>query len=96
MITQLSSCDILDNLKFDLGYVLRWLKIILSISSFGKFHFMILDTNTNIQINSFLNRNKILKSQEGDLLGVNINHKLSFKTLIKNICRKQNLSLHKI
>ena len=57
---------------------------------------MILDTNTNIQINSFLNRNKILKSQEGDLLGVNINHKLSFKTLIKNICRKQNVSLHKI
>ena len=57
---------------------------------------MILDTNTNIQINSLLNKNKILKSQEVDLLGVNINHKLSFKKLIKNICRKQNVSLHKI
>ena len=57
---------------------------------------MILDTNTNIQINSLLNKNKILKSQEVDLLGVNINHKLSFKKLIKDICRKQNVSLHKI
>ena len=57
---------------------------------------MKLDTNTNIQINSLLNKNKILKSQEVDLLGVNINDKLSFKKLIKNICRKQNVSLHKI
>ena len=49
---------------------------------------MILGANTDIKVNLFLDGNKIEKSKDVDLLGITIDDKLSFKTHIKNICRK--------
>ena len=55
---------------------------------------MILGTNTDINVNLFLDGNKIEKSQEVELLGITIDDKLSFKTHIENICRKAKYKLH--
>ena len=55
---------------------------------------MILETNTDIKVNLFLDGNKIVKSQEVVLLGMTIYDKLSFKTHIENICRKAKYKLH--
>ena len=55
---------------------------------------MILGTNTEINVNLFLDGNKIEKSQELQLLGKTINDKLSLKTHIKNIYRKAKYKLH--
>ena len=55
---------------------------------------MILETNNDIKVNLFLDVNKVEKSQEVVLLGINIDNKLSFKTHIENICRKAKHKLH--
>ena len=80
--------DILHYLKFDLGHILKWLKVNSLKPNPGKFQFMILGTNTGIKVNLFLDGNKIEKSQEVVLLGITIYDKLSLKTHIENICRK--------
>ena len=54
----LSSCgkmlgDILHNLKFDLGHILKWFKINSLNPNPGKFQFMILETNTDIKVSLF-------------------------------------------
>ena len=46
----------------------------------GKFQFMILEINTAIKINLFLDGNNIEKIQWIVLLGITIDDKLSFKT----------------
>ena len=46
----------------------------------GKFQFMILEINTAIKINLFLDGNNIEKIQRIVLLGITIDDKLSFKT----------------
>ena len=55
---------------------------------------MILETNTVIKVNLFLDGNKIEKSQEVVLIGITIEDKLSFKTYIENICRIVKYKLH--
>ena len=50
---------------------------------------MILGTNTDIKVNLVLDENEIRISQEVIQLGITIDDKLSFKTYIENICRKQ-------
>ena len=74
----LSSCgkmlgDILHNLKFNLGHILKWFKVNSLKPNPGKFQFMILGTKTDIKINQFRDRNKIEKSQEFVLLGITWN-----------------------
>ena len=59
----LSSCgkmlgDILRNLKFDLGHILKWFKVNLLKPYPGKFQFMTLGTNTHIKVNLFLDGDK--------------------------------------
>ena len=78
----LSSCgkmlgDILHNLKFDLGHILKWLNVNSLKPNPGKF-----------QVNLFLGGNEIEKSQKVVLLGITIDDKLSFKTHIENIYRQ--------
>ena len=51
---------------------------------------MILGTNTDIKVNLALDESEIRISQEVIQLGITIDHKLSFKTYIENICRKKN------
>ena len=46
----------------------------------GKFQLMILEINTAIKINLFLDGNNIEKNQRIVLLGITIDDKLSFKT----------------
>ena len=55
---------------------------------------MILETNTVIKVNLFLDGKKIEKSQEVVLIGITIEDKLSFKTHIENICRIVKYKLH--
>ena len=60
----LSSCrkmlgNILHNLKFDLGHILKWFKVNSSKPDPGKFQFMILGTKTDIKVNLFLDGDKI-------------------------------------
>ena len=86
--------DILHNLKFDLGHILKWFKANSLKPNSGKFQFMILGTNTDIKVSLFLDENKIEKSQEVVLLGITIDDKLNFKTHIENICRKAKYKLH--
>ena len=50
--------DILRNLKFDLGHILKWFKVNLLKPYPGKFQFMTLGTNTHIKVNIFLDGNK--------------------------------------
>ena len=78
----------------DLGHTLKWFKVNSLKPNPGKFQFMILETNTDIKVNLFLDGNKIVKSQEVVLLGMTIYDKLSFKTHIENICRKAKYKLH--
>ena len=57
----ISSCgivlgDILHNLKFDLGHILKWFKANLLKPNPGKFQFMILGINTDIKVNLFLDK----------------------------------------
>ena len=68
--------DILHNLKFDLGYVLKWLKVNSLKLNPGKFQFMILGTNTDIKVNLFLDGNNIKKFQEFVLHAITIDDKL--------------------
>ena len=84
----------LQNLKFDLGHILKWFKVNSLKPNPGKFQFMILGTNTGIKVSLFLDENKTEKSQEVFLLGIAIDDKLSFKTHIENICRKAKYKLH--
>ena len=86
--------DILHNLKFDLGHILKWFKVNSLKPNPGKFQFMILGINTDIKVNLFLEGNKIVKSHEIVLLGKTIDDKLSFKTHIENTCRKVKYKLH--
>ena len=72
--------DILHNLKFDLGHILK--------SNSGKFQFVIVKTNTDIKVKLFPDGSKIEKFQEVVLLGITINDKLGYKTRIENIYRK--------
>ena len=81
--------DILHNLKFDLGYILKWFKVNSLKPNPGKFQFMILETNTDIKVNLVLDENEIRISQEVIQLGITIDDKLNFKTYIENICRKK-------
>ena len=80
--------DILHNLKFDLGYILKWFKVNSLNPNPGKFRFTILGANTDVKVNLFLDGNKLEKSQKVVLLGITIDGKPSFKTHIENICRK--------
>ena len=79
--------NILHNLKFDLGHILKWFKFNSLKPNPGKFQFMILGINTDIKKNLFVDGNKIGQFQEVALLGINIDGKLSIKTNIENICR---------
>ena len=77
----ISSCgivlgDILHNLKFDLGHILKWFKANLLKPNPGKFQFMILGINTDIKVNLFLDGNKIEKSQEVALFRITVADKL--------------------
>ena len=78
----------------DLGHTLKWFKVNSLKPNPSKFEFMILETNTDIKVNLFLDGNKIVKSHEVVLLGMTIYDKLSFKTRIENICRKAKYKLH--
>ena len=80
--------EILHNLKFDLGHILKWFKVNSLKPNPGKFQFMILGTNTDIKVNLFLDGKKIGKPQEVVLVRITIDDKLSFKIHIENICRK--------
>ena len=51
---------------------------------------MILGTNTDIMVNLFLDGNKIKKSQEVALLGINIDDKVSLKRILKIFIEEQN------
>ena len=82
--------DILHNLKFDLGHILKLLKVNSLKPNPGKFHCMILGTNTDIKVNLFLDGNKIKKFQERVLLGITIDDKLSFETKLKIFVENQN------
>ena len=62
--------DILHDLKFDLGHILKWVKVNLLKPNYGKFQFMLLRTNTDVKINLFLDEDKIEKSSEFVLLGI--------------------------
>ena len=89
-----SSCrkmlgDILHNLNFGLGNILKWFKVNSLKSNPGIFQFLILGTK-----NLFLDGNKIEKSQEAVLLGISIDDKLSFKKHIEKICRNAKNKLH--
>ena len=60
----LSSCgrmlgNILHNLKFNLGNILKWFKVNSSKPDPGKFQFMILGTKTDIKVNLFLDGDEI-------------------------------------
>ena len=73
----ISSCgkmlgDMLQNIKLDLGHILKWFKVNSLNLNPGKFQFMILGTNTDIKIKLFVDRNKIEKSQEFVLVGITI------------------------
>ena len=57
---------------------------------------MILGTHTEIQVNLFMDGNKIEKSQEVVLLGLTIYDKLSFRTDTENICRKAKYKLREL
>ena len=70
--------DIFNNLKFNLGHILKQFKVNSLKPNPGKFQFMILASNTGIEVNLFLDRKKIEKSQVA-LLQITINDKLSFK-----------------
>ena len=73
--------------KFDLGHILKWLKVNSLKPNPGKFQFMILRTNTDIQANLFLDGNKIQKNfQEVILPRITVDDKLSFKMHIENNC----------
>ena len=65
----LSTCgkisgDIVHNLKFDLGHILKWFQVNSLKSNPSKFQFMILGTNIDIKVNLFPDGYKIEKSQE--------------------------------
>ena len=85
--------DTLHNLKFYLRRILKLFKVNSLKPNPGKFHCMILGTNTDIKVNFFLDGNKIGKSQKRVLLGITIDDKLSFKRHIENICRKSKYKL---
>ena len=85
--------DILHNLKFDLGHILKWFKGNSLKLNLGKFQFMILETNTDIRQSLLLNGNKIEKSQEVVLLGITVDDKLSFKH-IEGIWWKARYKFH--
>ena len=55
--------DILNNPKFDLGYILKWFKENPLKPNSGKFHFKVSGTNTDIKVKLFLDGDKIEKSQ---------------------------------
>ena len=80
--------DILHNLKFDLGHILKLFKINSLKPSPGKFQCTILGTNTDVKVNLFVDGNKIENSQERVLLEITTDDKISLKTHIENICRK--------
>ena len=82
-------CDILDNLKFDLGHILKWFKVNSLKTNPGKCQFMILRTNTDIKVNLFLDRDKFGKSPDVVVNGTTIDDKISFKTHIENIAEQQ-------
>ena len=85
--------DILHNIKFDLGHILKLFKVNSLKPNPGKFQCMILGTNTDVKVNLFLDGNKIEKSQERVLLGITIDDKLSFKSHIENVCQKSKYKL---
>ena len=85
---------ILHNLEVNLGHILKWLKVNSLEPNPGKFQFIILGTNTDIKVNLFLDENKIQKSQEVVLLGINVDDKLSFKMHVVNNFRKAKYKLH--
>ena len=63
-VSAISSCgkrlgDILHDLKFDLGHILKWFEVNSLKPNSDKFQFMILEANTDIKVNLFLNGNKI-------------------------------------
>ena len=98
-LTSVSPCenmlgDVLHNLKFDLEHILKWFKVNSLKPNPGKFRFMILETNTDINVNLFLDGNKIENSQDVALLGITTDDKLSIKTHIQIICRKAKYKLH--
>ena len=86
--------DILHNLKFDLGRILKWFKVNSLKPNPGKFHFMIMGANTKIKVKLFLDGNKIEKYQEVVLLGITLGDKLNLTTHIENIYRKAKCKLH--
>ena len=71
---------ILHILKFDLGHITKQFEMNSLKPNPGKFQFMILEINTAIKINLFLDGNNIEKIQWIVLLGITIDDKLSFKT----------------
>ena len=86
----LSSCgrtlgNILHNLKFELGYILKWFKV-------NSFQFVILGANTYIKVNLFLNGNKVGKYQEVVFLEIIIDDKLALKRILKIFVEKSNVN----
>ena len=90
----LSPCGkMLGTISSFLGHILKWFKVNSLTPNPGKFQFMISGANTDINVNLFLDVNKIEKSQDVVLLEITIDNKLNFKTHIKNICRKAKYKL---
>ena len=94
----ISSCgkvlgDNLRSFKFDLAQLLKWFKVNSLKLNPGKFQFMILETNTDVKVNLFLNGYKIEKSHVV-VLGITIDDNLTFKTHIENIFRTKKHKLH--
>ena len=84
----ISSCgelldDILHNVKLDLGYISKWLKVNSLKSSPCKFQFIILENNADVKINLFLDRNKGEKHQEFVLFTATIDDKLTLNRMLK-------------
>ena len=74
----LSPCGkMLGTISSFLGHILKWLKVNSLTPNPGKFQFMLSGANTDINVNLFLDGNKIEKCQDVVLLEITIDNKLN-------------------
>ena len=85
---------ILKNLKHDMINVLKWFKVNSMKANPKKFRFMILGKSTRPTITLNINNIKIRESQNVELLGLTIDHRLTFKDHIDMLCRRASYKLH--
>ena len=85
---------VLKNLKHDRINVSKWFKVNSMKANPKKFQFMILGKGTRQTITLNINNIKIRVSQNVELLGLIIDHRLTFKDHINKLCRRANYKLH--